>query len=106
MAEQWLHLLRASYHFQLVSLFEICERALTSLVNGNTARRFHDIAQTFGANRLMQKCLQLRSNVSNNSSPVEVQLKIDRVNTDFRYAEMANCSVSIQKQVPLRHERN
>lgn len=92
-AEQWLGLLRASYYFQLVSLFETCEHMLLSLVNGETSCEFHNVAEKVGADRLKEKCLELRSNVN---SSIELQLTVDKgVNTDICcHSAMVECLVS------------
>lgn len=70
-ASQWLDLLQASYNFQLVSLFETCERKLLLIANEKTSQ--HDEAI-----QLLEKCSELRLNVPD-ISPEDFMVESDEV---------------------------
>lgn len=95
-----LGLLQASHHFRLASLFETCENALLSSVNEKTSLQFLEIAKTIGANRLIEKCLELRSNLSDDQTE-NLQAKFDEdkgVKRDFPGFHFLSDSVSVQQK--------
>lgn len=78
-----LGLLRASFCFQLPTLFEASERMLVTSVNEESSSKFYSIAEEVGANMLAEKCLQFKRIQCDNSLS-EVAGKSDNaVNTNL-----------------------